>query len=267
VNPDQLIAQFGEQQVAAFILVLARVSPLFVLAPMFSSKMIPGRAKGVIAVGLAIGISPVAARTAGAAAGHLPMDAIGLAGLMFKEILVGMAFAFALAAFFAAVSVAGSLLDTFIGFSFGALVDPVTGNAGGAINQLYALVGIAVFIAIDGDAWIVQGLARTYDTVPLLGTPEIGSMVEGMQAAFSGIFAAALEVCAPVLLAVVLTDAAFGVVSRVVPQLNVFAVGFPAKVTVGLVLIGASLPFLGGWLDGELQRSVGSALHAIRVTG
>jgi flagellar biosynthetic protein FliR len=195
------------------------------------------------------------------------MDAIGLAGLMFKELLVGMAFAFALAAFFAAVTVAGSLLDTFIGFSFGALVDPVTGNAGGAINQLYALVGIAVFIAINGDTWIVQGLARTYDTVPLLGTPEIGSMVEGMQAAFSGIFAAALEVCAPVLLAVVLTDAAFGVVSRVVPQLNVFAVGFPAKVTVGLVLIGASLPFLGGWLDGELQRSVGSALHAIRVTG
>ena len=69
------------------------------------------------------------------------------------------------------------------------------------------------------------------------------------------------------LLAVVLTDAAFGVVSRVVPQLNVFAVGFPAKVAVGLVLIGVSLPFLGGWLDDELQRSVGSALHALKVNG
>ena len=69
-----------------------------------------------------------------------------------------------------------------------------------------------------------------------------------MQVAFSGIFAAAIQICAPVLLALVLTDAAFGVVSRVVPQLNVFAVGFPAKVTVGFVLVGASLPFVAGWL-------------------
>ena len=70
--------------------------------------------------------------------------------------------------------------------------------------------------------------------------------------AFAGIFAAALEVGAPVLLALVITDAAFGVVSRVVPQLNVFAVGFPAKVAVGLLLIGVSLPFVAGWIADEL---------------
>jgi len=267
VNVDQLIAQFGEQQVASFMLVLGRVGPLFLLAPMFSSRMMPARAKGVAAVALAIGIAPVAMRAAGSASGHLPDDVLGFAGLMFKEILVGTAFAFALGVFFAAVSVAGTLLDTFVGFSFGSLVDPVTGNAGGALNQLYALVGVGIFIAIGGDTWVITGLARTYEAVPLLSAPDIGSLVEGMQVAFSGIFGAALEVCAPVLLAVVLTDAAFGVVSKVVPQLNVFAVGFPAKVTVGLVVIGASLPFLAGWLDDELQRSVASALHALKVAG
>ena len=115
--------------------------------------------------------------------------------------------------------------------------------------------------------WIIQGLARTYEAIPLLSAPDIGSLVEGMQVAFSGIFGAALQVCAPVLLAVVLTDAAFGLVSRVVPQLNVFAVGFPAKVTVGLFVIAASLPFIAGWLDDELQRSVGAALQALKVSG
>jgi flagellar biosynthesis protein FliR len=265
MNPDQLIAQFGETQVMTFLLVLGRVSPLFLLAPMFSSKMLPPRARSIIAVALAVGIAPVAAH-AGDAGGKLPDEVLGIAGLMLKEILVGMAFAYALGAFFAAVSVAGSLLDTFVGFSFGAIVDPVTGNPGGVLNQLYALVGIAIFIAIGGDSWIIQGLARTYDAVPLLSAPEIGSLVEGAQVAFSGVFAAALQICAPVLLAVVLTDAAFGIVSRVVPQLNVFAVGFPAKVTVGLIVIAASLPFMAGWLDDELQRSVGSALHALKAT-
>ena len=266
MSADQLIAQFGEQQVLTFFLVLGRISPLFILAPLFSSKMMPARARGIAAVALAIGISPVAAH-AGAGAGDLPTDVIGIAGLLLKEILVGTAFAFSLGAFFAAISVAGNFLDTFIGFSFGAIVDPISGNPGGALNQLYGLVGVAIFVAIGGDAWVIQGMARTYDAVPLLEAPEISSLVEGAQIAFSGIFGAALQVCAPVLLAIVLTDAAFGVVSRVVPQLNVFAVGFPAKVTVGLLLIGVSLPFLAGWLDDELQRSVGSALHALKVSG
>ena len=86
-------------------------------------------------------------------------------------------------------------------------------------------------------------------------------------AAFVKVFTSALQVAAPVLLAILITDAGFGMVSRVVPQLNVFQVGFPSKVLVGLLLIGVSLPFVGGWLASELQTDVGLALHSLRVTG
>jgi flagellar biosynthesis protein FliR len=178
-----------------------------------------------------------------------------------------MAFSFSLAALFAAVQVAGSLLDTLIGFSFGALVDPINGTNGGVLNQLYALIGVMIFVVINGDAWVIQGIAKSYEEIPLTAAPSMGSLVEGAQVAFSGIFGAAIQVCAPVMLAVLLTDVAFGLVSRVVPQLNVFGVGFPAKVTVGLVLVGASLPFVAGWLGDELQNSVASALHTLKVAG
>ena len=245
---------FGEQEVIGFFLVLGRVSPLF------SSKLVPARARSIVAVAPAIGIAPLAA-----AGAPLPDDVWELAGLMLKELLVGAAFAFALAALFAAIQVAGTLLDTLIGFSFGALVDPLTGTSGGVLNQLYALFGVMIFVAIDGDAWVIQGLARSYEAVPLAEAPALGSLVGGVQVAFSGIFGAAVQVGAPVLLAVLLTDVAFGLVSRVVPQLNVFAVGFPAKVAVGLVVVGASLPFVAGWLGDELQRSVAAALQALRV--
>jgi flagellar biosynthetic protein FliR len=264
MTPEALLAEFGEQRVLSFFLVLARISPLFLLAPLFSSKMLPGRARGIAAVGLAIGIAPIAAA---ASSEKLPTDVWLLGGLMLKELLVGMAFAFALAALFAALTTAGNLLDTLIGFSFGALVDPVTGSSGGVLNQLYALFGVIIFIVINGDAWVIQGLARTYEAVPLVDAPAIGSLVEGAQVAFSGIFASALQVAAPVLLAVVLCDVAFGLVSRVVPSLNVFAVGFPAKVAVGLVLVGASMPFVAGWISGELQQSVAAALRTLRVAG
>jgi flagellar biosynthetic protein FliR len=267
MDVQRILEQFSEQQVAGFMLVLARVSPLFLLAPLFSSRMLPGRARAVIAVALAVGLLPVAARAGGSGSGmpRIDLAAWAYAALMFKELLVGIAFAFSLAALFAALSAAGSLLDTLIGFSFGSLVDPVSGNQSSVLSNLYLLVGVTVFVAIDGDAWVVQGLARTYDAVPLLSAPRIGTLVEGAQVAFSGVLAAALEVAAPVVLALVMTDAAFGVVSRVVPQLNVFAVGFPAKVITGLLLIGASLPFVAGWLTDQLELSVASALRALQV--
>lgn len=257
-----LLQQISEQQAASFVLVLGRVGPAFLLAPLFSSKMVPLRARAIVAVALAIGLAPLALRD-----GRLPVDAAGLGGLMAKEILVGLAFAFAIACVFAALQVAGSFLDTLVGFSFGALVDPVTGNQGTVLANLYALVGVMIFIAIGGDAWLIQGLARTYELVPLTDLPALGSLTSGVQHAFVTIFRSALEVCAPVVLALVITDAAFGVVSRVVPQMNVFAVGFPAKIAVGLMIVAVSLPFVGGWLGDELQASVGSALQTLRVAG
>lgn len=260
MNLNQLVQQFGENQVAGFLLVLGRIGPLFALAPLFSSKAIPGRAKGVCAVALTVGIAPIAL------AGHEVPLAVGqFVELMLKEILVGLSYAFALAALFAAVATAGSFLDTLIGFSYGALVDPVTGNQSAVLTQAYIFVGILVLIAIGGDQLIIKGLARSYDLVPLLEMPSLAAIAGGAQSAFAQVFLSALELAAPVVLAIVITDAAFGVVSRVVPQLNVFAVGFPAKVTVGILIIGVSLPFAAGWMADELQRSVATALQSIRM--
>jgi flagellar biosynthesis protein FliR len=254
-----LVQQFGEQQVAGFFLVLARVSPLFVLAPLFSSQLMPVRVRGIVAVALAIGLVPVVARE------RIPLGTFELAGLAGKELLIGLAFAFALGALFAALSVAGTFLDTSIGFSFGSIVDPITGSSAAVLSQLYALIGVLIFIAIGGDAWVIQGLARTYELVPLESFPALGSMTSGALTAFVGIFAAAIQVAGPVLLALILTDAAFGMVSRVVPQLNVFAVGFAAKIVVGLLVLGVTLPFLAGWLSDELEASVTDALRMLRV--
>jgi flagellar biosynthetic protein FliR len=257
---NALLEQIGTQHVAAFFLVLARIGPLFVVAPLFSSKMIPVRARGVAAVALAVGLSPIALKD-----GKVPTDALSLAGLLGKEALVGFAFAFAIAVLFAAVSVAGSFLDTLIGFSYGGLVDPVNGNQSSVLSQLYTLIGVMVFIAIGGDTWMIQGLAKTYDLVGLTQMPAIGAMVGGAQHTFSTIFVSAVQLAAPVLIALIITDAGFGVVSRVMPQLNVFAVGFPAKILVGFLIVAASLPFVAGWIGNQLQQSVMQALQTLRV--
>jgi flagellar biosynthesis protein FliR len=259
-SAQTLISEFGEQRVLAFFLVLARISPLFLLAPLFSSKMVPARVRAVVAVGLAIGLSPVVG-----SATQLPTDVSGIASLLFKELLVGGAFAYALAATFAALSVAGSFLDTTIGFSYGSVIDPVNGNQAAVLSTAYSMIGLMVFIAIGGDAWVIKGLARTYDVVSLTQYPSLGHLVQGASGAFVKVFTAAIEVAGPVLLALVLTDAAFGMVTRVVPTLNAFQVAVPAKVVLGLLLIGASMPFVAGWLGTELQADVRTALESLRI--
>ena len=259
-SAQTLISEFGEQRVLAFFLVLARISPLFILAPLFSSKMVPARVRSVIAVGLAIGLSPVVGSDL-----RLPTDVMAIGSLLTKELLVGSAFAYTLAATFAALAVAGSFLDTTIGFSYGSLVDPVNGNQSAILSTAYSMIGLMVFIAIGGDAWVIRGLARTYDVVGLLQYPSLGHIVSGASGAFVQVFTSAFEVAGPVLIALILTDTAFGMVTRVVPTLNAFQVAVPAKVVLGLLLVGASMPFVAGWLGSELQTDVRQALETLRV--
>jgi flagellar biosynthetic protein FliR len=257
---NALLQQVSEQQLAGFLLVLARVSPLFVLAPIFSSRMLPARARGVVAVAISFGLAPLALHGQ-----HIDTDAMQLAGLIGKELLVGLAYSFALASVFAAISVAGSLLDTSMGFSMGSLIDPITGTQSPILTQLYAMVGVLVFIAINGDHWMIEGLARSYQLVPINKFPSINAIVGGADKSFVSIFGSAIELAAPVMLAVLLTDCAMGLVARVMPQLNVFAVGFPAKIAVGLLVMGVSLPFVGGWISDQVQVSVSSAPQSIHV--
>ncbi|HYM54704.1 MAG TPA: flagellar biosynthetic protein FliR, partial [Solirubrobacteraceae bacterium] len=133
------------------------------------------------------------------------------------------------------------------------------------VTRFYSLGGTLIFRDIGGDAWTLRGLGRTFQLVPLTSGPRLSSLVGGAEQVFSTVFAAALEIAAPALVALLITDVAFGVVSRVVPQLNVFAVGFPTKVAVAMLVVGASLPFTANWISDQLSTSVGAALGALHV--
>jgi flagellar biosynthetic protein FliR len=225
---------------------------------MFSSSMVPARVRTVLAVGIAIGLEPVAA-----SGRHLPSAPLAIGGLVAEQLLIGGALAFAIGAMFAAVQAAGAFLDSTAGFSFGAQLNPLTGAQDAVLARLYSLVGTAIFIAVGGDAWVLRGLAGTFRLAPLGAGVSIADVTGGSLTAFGGIFTAAIEVAAPVMLAVLVTDIAFGMVSRVVPQLNVFAVGFPVKIGVTVIMVTASLPFLAGWFTDQLAGGVGLALREI----
>jgi flagellar biosynthetic protein FliR len=255
---NQLLRELAGNELGGFILVLARVTPLFLVAPLFSSNLIPGRVKGLVAVGLSVGLTPIAMHGQ-----HIPGDPLVLAELVLQGLLVGLAFAFALAVLMAAIESAGAIVDVVSGFSYGSLINPISGETSAVMSRFYSLVGTLIFLVIGGDAWTLRGLGRSFELVPLTSAPRIRSLVGGAEHVFATIFASSLEIGAPVLAALLITDVAFGVVSRVVPQMNVFAVGFPTKVAVAMLVVAASLPFAANWISGQLSSSVAEALRAL----
>jgi flagellar biosynthesis protein FliR len=257
---NALLSKLAGNELTGFILVLARVTPLFFIAPLFSSHMIPPRVRGIVAVAIAVGLTPIAMHGQ-----HVPSQPLLLAGMVVEGMLVGLAFAFTLAVLMASLESAGAVIDVVSGFSYGNLINPLNGEQSAVIARFYSLVGTLIFLVIGGDAWTLRGLGRTFQLIPLTQAPQMTSLVGGAEHVFANVFAAALEIAAPVLVALLITDVAFGIVSRVVPQMNVFAVGFPTKVAVALLVVGASLPFVSNWISDQLSVSVGAALGAMHV--
>ena len=149
--------------------------------------------RGLIAVGISIGLAPLALHGQ-----HVPSEPLALGALVIEGMLVGLGFAFALSVLMGAVESAGSVIDVLSGFSYGALINPMDGQQSAVITRFYGLVGTLVFLVIGGDAWTLRGLERTFELVPLTSAPRLSSLLGGAEQVFSTVFTAALEVAAPV---------------------------------------------------------------------
>jgi flagellar biosynthesis protein FliR len=251
------LPQYAGTEVVAFVLVLGRVAPLFLLAPIFSSAIVAQRAKFLLAAGIAIAITPVASH------GHtIPTDPFVFGMTLAQEVGIGIAFALALGALAAAVAAGASLLDTLVGFSFGALVDPMTGNQNAILGQVYSLFATMIFLVFGGLGLMIMGLAQTYTLIPLGTFPSTSVLAQLALHSIEQIPIIGLELAAPVLLAVIVADAVFGIVARAVPQMNVLVLGLPAKVLLAFAVIGASLPFVGLHLEDDLTHSISDSLNA-----
>jgi flagellar biosynthetic protein FliR len=252
------LPQIAAAQLVSFVLVLGRVGPLFVLAPVFSANLIGQRAKFAAAAAISVGLAPVAAR--GQA---VPEDALGLLLGLANEMAIGLAFALGLGALTAAVQAGASLLDTLVGFSFGAQIDPVNGNQTAVIGKAYGIFATMVFVVGHGPQLMILGLGRTYDLFPLGAHAPSAPLASLALKTLEQVPVLGLELVGPVVLAVLVADAAFGLAARVVPQLQVFVLALPVKVMLAFAVITASLPFVGLHLSDSLTGVLSQTLHGL----
>lgn len=251
------LPQLAGRELVAFVLVVGRVGPLFLLAPIVSAPFLPARAKSAVALALALALTPIASHGQ-----PIPSAPLDFALTLAKEVAVGLAFALALAVVTAAVQAGSSMIDTTVGFSFGAVLDPVSGTNAAVLGQVYSLFATMVFLLSGGLRLMILGLSRSYDLVPLGTVPSIGSLAALALHGLEQVPVIGFELVAPVLLAIMVTDATFGLVARAVPQMNVFVVALPLKVLLAFAVVAVSLPLVGLHLQGDFANALSQAMRA-----
>jgi flagellar biosynthetic protein FliR len=167
-------------------------------------------------------------------------------------LLIGVAMGFALQVVFDALGLAGQLLANSMGLSFAFNVDPLRGSSTAALGQLYIILATLTFLALGGHLALIELLVASLHTLPVgttgLGAEGLWSLVNWGGTLFSG----AITIALPGVTALMIVNLAFGVVSRAAPSLNLFAVGFPISLVVGLLVVLAGI--------GPLQEGVAQLL-------
>ncbi|MEP7244216.1 MAG: flagellar biosynthetic protein FliR [Gammaproteobacteria bacterium] len=227
-----------------------RIGACFMVAPAFNAVFIPARLRLVLAGAVALLVAPLVT----APVGIVPFSAAGIV-VTVQQVIIGAALGFALQVLFDAVAMGGQLLANSMGLSFAFNVDPMRGTGTPALGQLYALLVMLTFLALDGHLALIEVLVNGFRTLPIgetgLGNQQLWTLVSWGTQIFSG----ALAVALPGITALLIVNIAFGVISRAAPSLNLFAVGFPITLVFGLVIILVGLPALQSAFVGLLSQA------------
>ncbi|MHB8170463.1 MAG: flagellar biosynthetic protein FliR [Thermincolia bacterium] len=244
-----------------FLLVLARVTGIFTTAPIFSTRGIPPQVKIGLSALVALIIFPVIKHPV-----HpLPDDIWNFGLLVAGELMVGLIIGFAAQMIFAGIQLAGMMIDMQMGFAIVNVMDPMHGAPIPLIGNFKYILALLLFLSTNGHHLVLSALYHSYQLLPLSTFSFSGSLVAHMMKMAAGVFVLAVKISLPVVGALFVVDIALGLIARTVPQMNVFIVGLPIKIAVGLVVILLSLPLYLFMMEILFNKTYGNLINLLKA--
>ncbi|MDB5752112.1 MAG: type secretion system inner rane protein [Ramlibacter sp.] len=251
---SELVSLFDNAWVHQVLLLSARISALFLMTPVLYAIPLPALVRALLAIGLAAALAlPF---TATPATGFLPAGAL-LQAFM-QEVAIGATLGLGILMPFAGFAIAGRLIDVQVGFGIGQVFDPVTRTQVPVLTSVFTLFGVLLFLLADGHHALLRGIGYSLERFPL-GQPWSVQAASGpvlKQAA--ALFTLGFALAAPIVLSLLLVEFALGVISRNLPQMNMFVLGIPVKIIAGLLALSVWATGLGGVagrMYGEIYRT------------
>lgn len=221
-----------------FLLVFVRMTGLFVVAPIFGRRNIPTYFK----VGFSFFISLILVNTIPLQSLQYDENIISYAFLVAKEFIVGLSIGFVAYLVFTAIYIAGEVIDMQIGFGIVNIMDPINNIQVPVTSNVYFIITMLLFLSINGHHVLIRTLYYSFDSLPVGSASFNNNLVNGLMDLFGTVFSTGIKIAGPILAAILIADIALGTISKMVPQINIFVIGMPLKIGVGLVVLMITIP-------------------------
>jgi|SRR3990172_7103841 len=233
------ILGLSETQFIGFFLTFIRIAALVTVAPILGSQSIPVKIKIFLSLLLAVIMLPIIKVQGEVTSVKL----IGLLPLTLKEIILGLFLGFNAKFIFESFQFAGHLISTQMGLGMANLIDPDSGQPVTPIGNIYSMIAIVLFLLLNGHHLIISALYKSFELIPVGELKLIHPAAQGkMLRLFNDLFVIGIKLAAPAMVTLFLIEVCMGIMARIVPQMNIFFIGLPLRLGVGLFIIIASLP-------------------------
>lgn len=247
--------------IAALFFPFVRIGACLMVAPVFGARYVPRRLRLALALAISVLIAPTLPRA------DLPGLLSGASvAITAQQLLIGIAIGFTLQLVFDALALSGQVLANSMGLGFAFNIDPLRGVSTPALGQLYVILGTLTFLSLNGHLALLQLLVDSFRGLPV-GVDGFDRDALQVLANWGDlVFSGALRIALPGVTALLVVNLAFGVVSRAAPSLNLFAVGLPVTLVMGLAIVLYGLPMLQVGCVDMLQETM-MQLRALTGSG
>lgn len=221
-----------------FLLVFVRMTGLFVVAPIFGRRNMPAYLK----IGFAFFSALILVNTTALQTVQYDDSILGYAFLVMKEFLIGLSMGYVAYLTYTAIYIAGEVIDMQIGFGVVNVLDPISNIQVPISSNVYFIISMLLFLSMGGHHMLIRALFDSFTSLPpgkAVFSAEISDSVLGI---FGTVLATGVRIAAPVVATVLILEVALGTISRMVPQMNIFVIGMPLKIIIGLIMITITIP-------------------------
>lgn len=222
-------------------LLALRVAATLLMTPVLYAIPMPASVRMLLVIGISIALA------AGLSAPETQFDGwSSLLAAAMSELALGAVLGLGVLLAFAAFAIAGQLLDVQLGFGMAQIVDPVTKRPVPILTSAFGYLAVLVFFLVNGHHALLRGIAYSLERFPVGAAWSVAGAAAPVLKQAAGLFGLGFALAAPVVFCILLVEFALGVVSRNLPQMNMFTMGIPVKIIVGLIALSLWLMGIGG---------------------
>lgn len=240
---------------ATYIWPFVRIGAFVMVMPVIGSSFVPAKVRLLLAVALTAVVAPVVPQPSASA------EVLSAAGLVtvIQEIAIGATMGFLVQLVFDAIALGGQVIGMSMGLGFAVFLDRARGVNMPVLGQLFMMLGMLVFLSLDGHLALISLLAVSFTSMPMSSSGLDASMLAAILSFTGQMFVFAMKIALPAITAILVVNLSFGVMSRAAPTLNLFAIGFPVTMLLGFVVIFLSMDVLVQ----NVSLFIGNALTAV----